>query len=209
MILIQSCNLPPYPAIEQIQRETWSSKSEYPVYFYKPGKENRIQNDIITTKTGEFFESIFITTILAFAQALKLDWDHLIKTDNSCFINTQTLKLYLQNKPKEKFFAGMKVDLIRDRLPFIWGECLILSRDLVDEIVTNVARDPNPRYGAEDVFISEMLGYIKPEKFIIRSWYEEPQVSNEIFAYRCKGPLNTELEITTTMKELYNLFYTA
>jgi hypothetical protein len=190
MILVQSSTLFEYPELRKTQEETWVKNSVIPVYFFEAGTENKITDNTIKVKSGQNYIFMFITAVKAFEQALQFDWEYLVKTDNSCYIDTVELKQLLSTKPKIGLFCGKEVDFIPNILPFIWGECMIFSRDVITDLITLVATDPYPKYGMDDVIISQYLKNLKWDTTLKINTPEDPCISP---IYRCQ-PIEKSIE---------------
>lgn len=189
-----SCELGDYPALIQKQRKTWDSITRLEVqtiYYYAGITTQLIENKLfIDTKEGTGY--FYIKTMLAFKYLLDLEWDYIFKTDNSAYIDKAELVRILKDKPRENYYGGhlYKTEYMKQD-PFLWGEGLALSRDVVKYLVDHYDFDSVGRSGVEDVHI----GMILKEPFNkeipwdtslkVHEYHKTPLKANHV--YRCKN----------------------
>ncbi len=205
IILVQSSTVDIYPQLRTIQQQTWAKDSPIPVYYFQADTENSVSENIIKVKSGKNHIFMFMTAVKAFEQALQFKWRYLIKTDNSTYINVPVLKKIIESKPDNSLFLGKEVDFIPNKLPFMWGECFVLSRDLVEYLVNEVSKDPVPKYGFDDIHISSYLSHIKCDKSLPIKDYSKDNVVDTITpVYRCHNE-SKDLNVTlNNIQEIHN-----
>lgn len=213
LILVMSCNVEPYPILVQKQRETWDSinhPNTETIYYYA-GQTTELIGDrlILDTKEGQGY--FYIKTMLAFKFLLKLDWDYIFKTDNSSYINKDVLVDLLKHKSKRKYYGGHLYQTNYNKSdPFLWGEGIALSRDVVKMLVNDYDNSTVMRSGVEDVH----MGIVLHEQFnwdtslTIQSYWSNYPVTQS-HAYRCKNdaaPTSLQDQLTA-MENLHMMFY--
>lgn len=171
LILVQSTDNSYYQPLIEAQQQTWDSvpHPDVTVVYYKPDptKEELNSNvlDVCHNKRGDH---AFFSLMKAMRFMLKKEqWDYIIKTDNSIYINKEKLYELLLTKPREKYFGGQPItyDNLSEEskksfptdVKFLWGEMLILSRDCAVHLVDAFNKAPLKGIGSDDIIISHIL----------------------------------------------------
>jgi hypothetical protein len=171
LVLVQSTDNSYYQPLIEAQQQTWDSvpHPDVTVVYYKPDptKEELNDNvlDVCHNKNGDH---TFFVLMKALRFMLKKEqWDFVVKTDNSVYVDKQKLYDLLLTKPKEKYFGGVPIthdklsEESRKNFPpdikFLWGEFLIMSRDCAVHLVNLFNKAPLKGVGAEDIIISTIL----------------------------------------------------
>lgn len=206
-----------YPMLEKTQRETWGSV-ETPgidVYFYKASDRNAIEGDVIHIKHKESAYYLYKKTMKAFEIALTFDWDFMLRADNSTYVHKEELKKTIGSLPKKPTYAGMyfynkdrggPIQLMNN---FIWGEGMILSRDVVTLLVENQFEND----GVDDIMIGRILKPFVGSKNIPFVIYDsQDDVDTSSYVYRCKKTMvnagigiSTEKDIDDTIANMRKL----
>jgi len=88
---------------------------------------------------------------VAFREALKEvwgdEWDVILRTNSSTYINKEKLKFYLESKNKESLWIG-------DETGYNSGACFIISRDLAKILMDELPDDKHPY---EDLLCQQIL----------------------------------------------------
>lgn len=184
-----SCGVEDYPRLIQMQRDTWDSipNSQTKTIYYYAGYNTELIGDRLIIDTAEGYGHFYIKTMKVFEFLLSQEWDYIFKTDNSAYINKAELIKVLEDKPRNSFYGGHYYKTTSSLSPpFLWGEGMALSRDVVEYLVEDYKSAPTSRYGVEDVHI----GMILQDKFpwnttmMIHEYHKESFMVNHV--YRCK-----------------------
>lgn len=141
----------------------------------------------------EFNSFIGLKTLLAFEYVLKsFDFDFLVRTNSSSYLDIHQLENYLRSASKNKYFSGVRGDFFGET--FSSGASYILSRDLVD-LIANDYSEKWQHYVVDDVAISRVIAENKlatPLYFDRTTVVSNKNVKDflplnaEVFHYRCK-----------------------
>lgn len=186
-----SCEIDDYPTIKQKQRDTWDSitRMDVDTIYYYSGTTTELVGDRLTLNIGEGHGYFYMKTILAFKYMLMADkdWDYIFKTDNSAYVHKKELVRVLASKPRKQYYGGhLYKTTYMEADPFLWGEGLALSRDVVEYIVEQYEHTTIGRSGSEDVHIGMVLNGIFPwdTSLTICEYHRHPLVLTH--TYRCK-----------------------
>ena len=219
IILLMSCNQPLYLKEEQACRDTFLKVAEgagIPFYFYRGGEENqRIDTDhVMHLGCPDGLGGTSQKTVLAMAAALQLgDWDYLIKTNVSTWLNIgkiESLIDTLEGRDDPNIYgARFLINAASKNVPFPRGHFSILSRSMVEGIVRwspkLIAADGFPKtddtlIGLSCLYQTMKVNELKYEEHImelpaVNSWPKEledaPEVT-EALCIRCKDEEDKE-----------------
>lgn len=206
IILVLSHYDEPYNKLERCIRETWADfkNDDVKLFFYHGGNKEAIFDDKIITTFPEGFCNIGYKTIRAFEIILRnYNFNYLLRTNSSSFINVNKYNDYLINKPKNNFYNG--VIGVFDGIEFASGSGYTLSKDVVEKIVVN--KNNWPHQYIDDVALSMLLKTINlfpsaaPRLDIDKLPITDIKLIDLNFHFRCKtaGDRNGDIQI---MKEL-------
>lgn len=154
LITILSCQNEPYPRLQETIKNTYASHhvdGVEIVYYYGLPRQSNTYNELYLP-IPEKHENIGYKTAYAFEYFLKKEFDYLFRVNCSCYVDQERLVEWLQDKPKEWFYAGVEADY---GIHFMHGSGYILSRDLVELVVKNMNQwDHNH---ADDVALGKLL----------------------------------------------------
>lgn len=194
LVLVMSCNLGQYKELVQKQRDTWDSVKvpDVSTIYYYAGYNTELIGDRLIVDTKEGFGYFYIKTMLAFKHLLSQDWDYIFKTDNSSYVNKAELVKALENKPRENYYGGHLYNTLAKSDPFLWGEGVAFSRDVVQYLVDEYDFSSVGRSGVEDVHIGTILKTPFNKEVI---WdtaltipeYHKLQIIPISHVYRCKN----------------------
>jgi hypothetical protein len=210
-----------YSFMDKCVKSTWGNvKYEGVEVFYQYSKpldneEYIVDGNNIICNGFESYYSIGYKTIKSFKHLIKKDFDFLLRTNSSSFINFENLIKYLEDKPKNKFYSGAPIPhhSIDLNIDFATGSGYILSKDLVEYVVNN-EEEWNHHY-PDDVSLGKMMKDYNID-LIPKEWVKITTIPdertlqniNETFHIRCKIETSfdneTQCEI---LKKLYNLIY--
>lgn len=140
-------------------------------------------------------------TVEAFNEYLQRDWDFMLRTNISTYVNVPKLYKFLESKHRERYYAGNRDETIEN---VVSGTMMLFSRDVVELI----AKNRHTIYGnPDDVRIGQFLlsRGITVVEHLDRMDYQDQNLSliedpnpNYIF-YRLKtnrlnGVINNNLE---------------
>ena len=158
LILVLSCETPPYNTHLKASLETWDSRSvegaETIFYCGKASKPNT--EKVIYMKTPDSYHTMGAKTLEAIEWAVNnKQFDYIARPNASCYVRKQNLVNYIQNIPSENLYLGLKVASCYG-IDYIWGGGqYIISRDVAELIVKN-KHMWNHSY-TEDVSIADVL----------------------------------------------------
>lgn len=141
IILIPAHDSPFYRDLEQAIRETWLSRkvSGVKAYFYygEGGKDHTYSvGDRIYSPHEEGVRNIGYKTLDAFRWLLENEeFDFVLRTNLSTYIDLQGAVEYLKDKPRERLYCGKIAGGYHP--PFVAGAGYFLSKDLVQLVVAN------------------------------------------------------------------------
>jgi hypothetical protein len=204
-----SCEIEEYPQLIKKQQETWDS-IETPgvstVYYYSSYKTtltgNRLDIDI-PEGPGYFYNK----TMIAFEKMLMDPWDYIFKTDNSAYVNKAELINVVENKPREKYYGGHLYETTYVKSdPFLWGEGMFFSRDVVQYLVREYKSSTIGRSGVEDVHIGMILNEEFPwdTSLTIPKYSQLPVPVSHV--YRCKNDQTNNTRDTLSAMESIHQF---
>lgn len=200
LVLVMSCELDDYPTLIKKQQETWDSiphSQVETIYFYSSFKTdlkgNRLDIDI-PEGPGYFYNK----TMIAFEKMLMEKWDYVFKTDNSAYVNKEALVKAVENKPRQSFYGGHFYRTTYDKSdPFLWGEGMFLSRDVVQYLVREYKSSIVLRSGVEDVHIGMLLKGLFPwDTSLMIPQYHTSKHLYITHVYRCKNDQTGDLKDT-------------
>lgn len=158
LLLVLSCETPPYDKLMQTSIETWDSPIVDGIEtIYYCGKSKKSNTDkIIYLNTHDSFQTMGEKTIEAFEWAVNnKQFDYLARPNASCYVRKKKLIEYVQNLPNSNLYLGLITQSCYN-IDYIWGGGqYILSRDVVELIVKNKHKW-NHKY-TEDVSIADLV----------------------------------------------------
>lgn len=121
---------------------------------FESGAPN-VTGDVLTLPVPELRSFIGIKTLLAFKHALEnYDFDYLLRTNSSSYINAPALYALLSRSPRSRYFGGVMGDFFGER--FTSGAAYILSRDVLESLV-QVGFNKWEHQVVDDVAISRVI----------------------------------------------------
>lgn len=142
----------------------------------------------------EFNSFIGLKTLLAFEELLNsFEFDYLVRTNSSSYVDVIRLEKYLRDAPRSCFFAGVKGNFFGE--DFSSGASYILSRDVVLQVATTFSSSWQ-HHVIDDVAISRL---IVENSIAIPAYFDRATVDSltsladlgllvdrDVFHYRCK-----------------------
>lgn len=158
LVLVLSCETPPYDKLMQTSIGTWDSpivEGVETVFYCGKSKKNNTDK-IIYLNTQDSFHSMGEKTVEAFEWAINnRQFDYLARPNASCYVRKKKLIEYVQNLPESNLYLGLITKSCYN-IDYIWGGGqYILSRDVVELIVKNKEKW-NHTY-TEDVSLADLL----------------------------------------------------
>lgn len=127
-----------YTEFYKTQKQTWDSVNVDGVetyYYFGDNNENIIVGNNILTDVPESLINCGNKSIEAFKLISNMDFDFVLRTNSSSYIDKNLLKLHLENKPKNNFYSGILGNHFG--IPFCSGSGFIISKDLVHLLIDN------------------------------------------------------------------------
>jgi hypothetical protein len=139
LIMVLSCLKPPYDKLYDIQLKTFDTVKvdDVDTHFY----------------FGNEYELMHVAFRDALREVWDRDWDIILRTNSSSYINKQALKLFLKDKEYNDLWIG-------DTTGYNSGAGFIINRDLAKILMDEITDD---RYPYEDLLCHNILqskGYI-------------------------------------------------
>lgn len=170
---------------------------------------NKIE-DKICTSVAETYMNTNPKTIAGLRYVLEhYDFDYLLRTNSSTYINTQSLLRYIDELPGCSYYGGF-IGQHRG-VDYVSGTCTLLSRDVVDMICT----DPNWEYDyIDDVAIGRSLNRagVKPQFFSKLDILNDAELDSlgiedlmSVFVIRCKGTESRDHDLKA-MHRVHDLY---
>lgn len=188
LLAVMTCEVSGYPVLTQTQKNTWGSihHDQVETIYFQAGYKTGFIDGKLLVDVEEGTGWFYIKTMKAFKALLEKDWDFLVKTDNSAYVNKHALVKKIEAlSPKTGVYAGQYYASVH---PFLWGEGIVFSRDVVEYLVKEFESTDQLRSGVEDVHIGMILKDKFPwnTSFTIHEYYPtERMITNHI--HRCKG----------------------
>lgn len=140
LIMVISCEHPPYDKMIETSLRTWDSS-------WVPGVDTIFycgQSDKDDTETVihvDVVESLFTMgkkDLLAYEWALNnKEFDYVARVNSSCYVDKQKLFDYVQGLPNNDVFEGVRAPSANG-FEYLWGGAhYIISRDVLDKMVMN------------------------------------------------------------------------
>jgi hypothetical protein len=157
-------------------------------------------DDKVFTSVAETYMNTNPKTIAGLRYVLNhYDFDYLLRTNSSTYINTNLLLKYADELPTSRYYGGFLGQHCGEY--FASGTCTLLSRD----VVNMVCNDPNWEYDyIDDVAIGRSLNRmgITPQAFSRLDLMTDAQLDSlsiedlqSVFVIRCKGSESREHDL--------------
>lgn len=236
LILLMSCNQPLYESEEQACRETFLVDAEregIQYYFYKGINEGHSAQTIDTEKNTMYLDvsdklnGTALKTIAALKESLSLEWDYVVKTNVSTYLNIANIREAVNSwegsGDTNIYGSRYLVNKYSMHVPFPRGNFIILSRSLVEQSLpyAEVLSKGSDLPHTDDTLIGlSLLFYITKftdtpyltrikEVPSIVSWRDDildaPDF-NEALSIRCKDELNKE-RTPENLKKIHGYYH--
>lgn len=143
LILVLSFKDTIYNSFYNIQKNTWDSINHpniKTIYFFgkkfklsAPYFKSSIVNNDIVVPLVDTYMGIRKKTVLAFDAIKEYDFDYVLRTNSCSYIDKINLSKFLENKPADNFYFGVRG--VYQNIEFISGAGYILSKDLILKII--------------------------------------------------------------------------
>ena len=222
LILLMSCNQPLYQEEERACRDTFLKDAEgakIPFYFYKgvseehpePGFDEETHTLYLNVPDG--LGGTGKKTVAAFEAVLPLDFDYIIKTNVSTYLNIKNILAGMENwegRDDHKIYGGRYIiNKVSKNVPFPRGYFTVLSKSLTEGMLDSAKKltkigsmpktDDTLICLATLLYLQKELGENYVSKLMqvpsVIEWTEdivENPLFNKAFAIRCKNEWNIE-----------------
>ena len=125
-----------YSEFFETQKKTWDSidVDGFRTFYYFG---NCLENKIIDNEIHLVVKEDLYNTSKKFIESLKMikdfDFDYIVRTNSSSYIDKFKIKEFLKNKPNEKFISGIIGSY--QSVNFVSGACFFMSKDIVNFIL--------------------------------------------------------------------------
>lgn len=173
IILCMSCNIERYKNEENIIKKTWGKgiiEGKYEnlsLYFYRGGAEQDYldeENHIIYLKEKDTLDYTGIKTLSCFnfIKQNMPDYDFIIRTNTSTYINIDAIRLFLNHEIEDDVMLGPHLAFNPNSryVPYLGGHFLIIPKNFID-IFINYHETHIITTGIDDC----VLGYILADKY--------------------------------------------
>lgn len=139
--------------IQMIGSERALARYRHLTGSWAAGRPVRQEGDMVLTQVPETYLNTNPKTIAGLRHILdRYDFDYLLRTNTSTYVNRQLLADFVEELPEERYYGGFIGEFGGVR--FASGTCTLLSRDAVEMIVT----DPQWEYNIiDDVAIGRSM----------------------------------------------------
>jgi len=145
ILIVSSENLNVYKKEKALWRTYMTSHSEIDAYFIESRLDvstTYIENQTIYTHGEESYEQLIPKTLDALQLCMSTDYDYIIRTNLSMVWDFNALYTYLQNCPKERFYAGQygpyyNKETLDYWFHFVGGMGIIMSKDIATLLLEN------------------------------------------------------------------------
>jgi hypothetical protein len=145
ILIVSSDNLPIYKREKELWRTYMTSHPEIDAYFIESRVDvstTYIENQTIYTHGEESYEQMIPKTLEALQLCMSTHYDYIIRTNLSMVWDFNLLYTYLQNCPKERFYAGpygpyYDKQTFEFLFYFVGGMGIIMSKDVATLLLEN------------------------------------------------------------------------
>jgi len=198
LILVLSSNTYPSSRNEKTIKKTWFKDvlEDVEVIFYKAGKESKLLGKELILDVGTKTSDIGLKTIEAFEWSLNnLEFDFLLRTNTSSYINIQNLVDYINtNFSKDKFlYHGLEMKLkdnkTKKEINFVSGSGILFNLNTIKLIVNNKTELDYKEW--DDVAIGKLLKKfnVNPTsgfRYDIKGNIFKQSIDKSYYHYRCR-----------------------
>jgi len=155
-ILCMSCNQQIFKYQEDVCRNTWIRRAHelnIDTYIYTSSNRDYIDNDIIYCNCQDDLKHTFEKTIKAISQINYKEYDYILRTNLTTYINCDLLIKYCKYLKKENLNISCGDIMKKDDYYIYRGNSLILTPEICEFIINN----PSNENLHDDLAISEIL----------------------------------------------------
>lgn len=184
------------------------------VFRYKPKVKSSKHEGKIMMWQVQMLDSLLlqgVKNLAALRESLSLDYDFLVTTITSSYINTEALKKFLKYSDKEKFLGG-RIEMSGGK-PYQQGSFRVFSRDVVEQLVS--VSNKYKHWKIEDIALGDLARrhykkFVDIPNLTIEKVEEVKGIDisslSEVCSYRCKAfGDNGERVDAKIMKKLHKL----
>jgi len=183
-----------YDSLYESQKKTWDSEIVENVetfYYFGDCKESKILGKEIHLNCDGSLHNVSRKMINSFKMVKDFEFDYLVRTNSSSYVDKQMLYSFLMDRPKEKFVGA--VIGMHGNIQFASGALFMLSRDIFNEIIEN-ENIINLQSYSDDVCLGEFFK-IKNipitnkdiDRFDVVTNVNSENIPNNYFHYRLKN----------------------
>lgn len=200
-VLCMSCNHDIYKYQEMVARNTWIShlkEENIDVFIYTSGKYNvvDIKNNKIYCNIKDDLIHTYEKTICALSQLSLDNYDYIVRTNLTTYINAKLLKLYCQFLQENNYDISNGCLCIKDELIHYRGNSLIMNRKVAEYLKNNIYKNIECQ---QDDFVFQNIfkniPYLKihsvPFRYYCKNkkeyFIDHPQTIKEINKENCEG----------------------
>lgn len=158
LFLVQSCNQERYLNEEQIIRETWAKRlrKDCDIFYYRGEGDDTLEGDVLLLNCKDDLNSTFLKTVRALYVFKNKDYDFVVRTNTSNWVNVDLLLDTLETlDPNKRELYGCKVvsNVGSQGIPFLRGNLLVFNRCVLKDLFDSL--ELKPLYtGVDDVGIT-------------------------------------------------------
>lgn len=217
LILVLSCDIPPYDQMVQTSLNTWDSidNPQCETVYYFSNQNKNSAGKFLYLPIHESLHTMGHKLLGAFEWALEnKEFDYIARPHSCIYVDKKYLVEYVNELPNKNVFAG---PVVIDNPNWVWGGLgFLLSKDVVQKIVKNKQHWNNGEM--EDKALSYMVtrlkipytngagcsidqygeswlclsyGETRSKSFTFKEFSEVPEKSNQFF-YRVKQDKNRD-----------------
>ena len=182
-----------YDKFYETQKLTWDSElieGVQTLYYYGECESNEIIGDKINLNCPEGIHNTQRKMKMSFDMVKNFDFDYLVRTNSSSYVDKKMLYKKLSSSPKEKFVSAVIGN--HNGLEYPSGAFFILSRDIFDNIVNTENSLNLDGHFVDDVCLGEFLQNFnykisEMSRFDVLKNLENEGIPNNYIHYRLRN----------------------
>ena len=188
LILVLSCVKDPYNILMQGQKETWDSiiHSSMKTIYYYGGSKTKLNGDELMVNCSDDYYSMHYKFKLTLDYVWEDDWDFIIRTNSSTYINKQRAYNFIEQNQHINYGG-----LINGN--YITGTNILLSRSTSGILKEQIPQKTQYEFPSEDVVIGDVLrnnNYLPEDGLSLSIFNHKTLEVESADLYRCKTSIN-------------------
>lgn len=198
-----SFNEPPYDELMKAQKESWDSieVDKVRTVYYYGGGAGWVNEKEFSANSDDRYYFMHDKFLGCLKEIINWDFDIIFRTNSSSYVNKNELVKFASTLPKERLYAGWKIN--GDGYNVVSGAGIFLSKDVAHLLIEKI--DPNFER-EEDVVIAKALFDNNIEIIDDKSRVDILNVKDEIpLSYHYRFKTDSRVQDTENMRLLHQL----